>query len=119
LHDLPETLLAEGKPAYIVEEICMDELTNEFRPSRYNYLLSVLEDNFQSEYSQWQQNGILNYEIINLLQPCNAVFDLLKFSEETEDDRRMRYAIIRTIKLHLVGVTIDREYLDQIDFVAL
>jgi len=116
LDDLPDQLLAEGKPAYIVEEICMDELTSEFRPSRYNYLLSVLEDDFQAEYLQWQQNGILTYEIINLLQPCNAVFDLLKFSEENEDDRKLRYAIIRTIKLHLIGVAVDSEYLDNIDW---
>lgn len=116
LGNLPAELLAEGKPAYIVEEICMHELTEEFRPSRYNYLLSVLEDDFKTEYSQWQQSGILTYEIINLLQPCNSVFDLLKFSEENEDDRRLRYAIIRTIKLHLVGVDVDSEYLDNIDW---
>lgn len=116
LEDLPEILLAEGKPAYIVEEICMDELTNEFRPSGYNYLLSVLEDDFQAEYSQWQQSSILTYEIISLLLPCNAVFVLLSFSEENEDDRKLRYAIIRTIKLHLVGVFVDAEYLDNMDF---
>ena len=116
LDDLPQQLLAEGKPAYIVEEICMDELTKEFRPSRYNYLLSVLEDDFQAEYSQWRQSGILTYEIINLLQPCNAVFELLNFSEENEDDQKLRYAIIRTIQLHLVGVCVDTEYLDNIEW---
>ncbi len=82
LDDLPQKLLAEGKPAYIVEEPCMAELTNEFRPSRYNYLLSVLEDDFQTEYSQWQQSGILTYEIINLLQSCNAVFDFFSFRKK-------------------------------------
>jgi hypothetical protein len=48
-------------------------------------LLSVSEDDFQVEYSQWQQSDILAYEIITLLQPCYAVFNLLKFSEDNED----------------------------------
>ena len=114
LDGLPRQLLEEGTPAYIVEEICMDELIKEFRPSRYNYMLSVLEDDFNSEYLQWQQSGILTDEILKLLGSCNPIFDALGFSEDNEDDRKTRYAIIRTIQLHLVGAAVDREYLTNI-----
>lgn len=119
IDDLPEQLLAEGKPAYIVEEVCMHELTQEFRPSRYNYLISVVEEDFQSEYLQLLKTGVLTYEVINLLKDCDPIFDYLKFSEENEDDRKIRYAIIRAIQLHLVGSTIDRDYLSKIDFTTL
>ena len=116
--DRLKELQKEGKPAYIVEEICLDELTKEFRPSRYNYLLSLLEEDFRSEYLQWQDSGILTYEVINLLGSCTPIFDALAFSEDNEDDRQIRYAIIRTIQLHLVGAAVDRDYLEKIDFSA-
>ena len=116
LGGLPEQLLAEGKPTYIIEEICMDELTKGLRPSRYNYLLSLLENDFQTEYSRWQESGVLTYEIINLLQTCNLVFDSLKFTDENEDDRMLRYAIIGTIRQYLIEGFVDAEYLDKIDF---
>lgn len=116
LDDMSEQLLAQGKPAYIVEDICMGQLTEEFRPSRYNYLLSVLEEDFYSDYLTWQDSGVLTYEIVSLLHACDQVFDYLDFSEENEDDRKIRYAIIRTIQLHLVGIAVDMEYLEKIDF---
>jgi len=118
LDDMPEQLVAQGKPAYIVEEICMDQLTKEFRPSRYNYLLSVLEEDFYSEYLRWEQSGNLSLEVISILGSCSHVFDSLNFSEDNEDDRKIRYAIIRAVQQTLVGMAVDREYLDKIDFPA-
>lgn len=116
LGDLPEELLTEGKPAYIVEEICLNELTAEFRPSKFNYILAVLEDEFEAEYAKWLESGVLTFEVINLLHTCNPIFVYLGFTEENEDDRKLRYAIIRTIQQHLIGVTIDTEYLNKIAF---
>lgn len=113
---LLEELMEQDKPAYIIEEICMAQLTEEFRPSRYNYLLPVLEEDFYSDYLKWHESGVLTYEIVSLLHSCNQVFDYLNFSEENEDDRKIRYAIIRAIQLHLVGIAVDIEYLNKIDF---
>lgn len=45
-------LMAEEVPAYIIEERCMDILTADLRPSKYNYLTSVLEEEFGSDYSR-------------------------------------------------------------------
>jgi Domain of unknown function (DUF1896) len=109
LDDLPDQLLAEGKSAYIIEEICMDELTKGLRPSGYNYLLSILEDDFKTEYFEWREAGVLTYEIINLLQICNPVFNALEFSEENEDDRMLRYAIIGAIHKCLAGTSVEIE----------
>ena len=41
---LVDELLAENTPAYIVQERCMDEITKNLRPSRFNYILSILDD---------------------------------------------------------------------------
>lgn len=116
LGELPEQLLAEGHPHYIIEEICMEELTKEFRPSRYNYLLNVLEEDFQSEYSLWQEAGTLTQEVLPILNKCEPAFDSKLFTEENENDRMFRYAIIKTIREYLICIKVDREYLNKIDF---
>jgi|SRR6185437_6933821 len=103
LENLPEILLAEGKPAYVVEEICMEALTRDLGPSKFNFLCSVLQEEFETEYIGWRQSGILTYEVSNLLQACTPVFEHFKFSEETEDDRFLRYAVIGMIREYMNG----------------
>ncbi len=95
---LVNELLASGTPAYIIEERCMDELTKELRPSKYNYLISILEEEFEADYYRLKESGLLTYEIINLLESCSPVFETSSFTEENENDRHFRYAIIGTVK---------------------
>jgi hypothetical protein len=40
ISDLLVQLKSENKPAYIIEEACMDVLTKELKPSKYNYICS-------------------------------------------------------------------------------
>jgi hypothetical protein len=94
----------------------MDELTGELRPSRYNYLLLVVEDDFKKEYAIWLEKGTLTYEVVNLVRECSPGFESYKFSEDNEDDKDLRKAVIRSIKNYITGVTVDREYLDKINF---
>ncbi len=91
-------LIAEGVPAYLIEERCMDVLTQDLRPSKYNYLTSVLEEEFQSDYSRLKKNGTLSFEVINLIESCNPVFETIGFTEDNENDRHLRYAITGTIQ---------------------
>ena len=42
-------LLAENKPGYIIEELCMAVLTIDLRLSKFNYICCIL----QIEYFQW------------------------------------------------------------------
>ena len=114
--DRLDQLVAACAPAYIIEEICMNDLTAEYKPSRYNYLVRVLEENFSEEYEEWQGCGILTYEALNLLKACEGVFESMQFSEENEDDPMICYAVIGTIKLYLIETFVDSEYLDKIDF---
>ena len=103
LGNLPETFVAEGKPMYIVEEICMDELTRDLRPSRFNYLCSVLRDEFEEKYYAWLDYGILAYEVSNLIMDCAEVFKNFGFSEANEDDLLLRSAISVKVRAYFDG----------------
>jgi len=91
-------LLASGTPAYIIEERCMDELTKELHPSKFNYLISILEEEFETDYYRLKESGLVTYEVINLIDICLPVFDALSFTGENENDRRLRYAITGAVK---------------------
>ena len=96
-----EQLLAEGKPQYIIEELCLNELTKDLRPSRFLYIRGILEDEFLQTYERFRELGVLTYETVNLIEACQAVFEHLGFTEENEDDRNLRYAITGTIGEYL------------------
>jgi len=103
LDDLPDQLLAAGKPVYIVEEACMDALTRDLGPSKFNYLCAVLQAEFEETYYEWVETGTLAYEGINLLEACAPVFASFGFTEESEEDSRLREAIIARVRGYLGG----------------
>jgi len=98
---MAEQLLAESKPLYIIEEICLNELTQDLRPSRFLYIKAILEEEFLQTYSRFRELGVLTYEVINLIEACKGVFETIGFIEENEDDRALRYAIMGTIQEYL------------------
>ncbi len=94
-------LRSEGKPGYIIEEVCMKELTAELVPSKYEYVAGIFRDEFEAQYYNLKATGVLVYETINILQRCEAVFEQFPYTEDTEDNRLLRYAIIGTIQHYL------------------
>ena len=100
---LVEQHLAESKPQYIIEELCLNELTQELRPSRFLYIKAILEEEFLQTYSRFREAGVLTYEIINMIEASKQVFEAIGFTEENEDDRALRYAIMGTIQEYLEG----------------
>lgn len=95
---LMNELLTSGTPAYIIEERSMDELTKELRPSKFNYLISILEEEFEADYYRLKEGGLFRYEVINLIEGCTPVFKTFGFTEENEADRHLRYAITGAVK---------------------
>jgi hypothetical protein len=85
----------------IIEERCMAELTRELRPSKFNLLTSILEEEFETDYYRFQENGILPYEVLNVIEVCKPVFETFGFSDENEHDKHLRYAITGAIKDYL------------------
>src|SRR5665647_3415949 len=94
-------LLAENKHGYIIEELCMSELTIDLRLSKFNYILSVLEEEFEEDFLRINESGLLTYEIINLIIESETVFETLGFTEVNEQNRMLRYAIASTIRQYL------------------
>jgi hypothetical protein len=95
---LLQSLERQNKPPYIIEEICLNELTSDLRPSKYHYIREVFEEDFAKKYQQLLQPGILRFEIINIISACKPVFEAFGFSEGNEDDKNLRYAIIGVIR---------------------
>ena len=87
--------------AYIIEETCMDVLTQDLRPSKFNYISKVLEEDFEDTYQQLQKSGTLKFEVINLINRYQPVFDAIGFTEENEDSKELKYAITGSIGEYL------------------
>lgn len=98
---LADQLLSESKPQYIIEELCLNELTGDLRPSKFLYIKAILEEDFLQTYSRFREMGVLTYEVINLIEACKGVFEAIGFTEENEDDRALRYAVMGTIQEYL------------------
>lgn len=96
-----EQLVSEGKPQYIIEELCLKEMTAELRPSRFNYLREIFETEFAETFERFRELGVLTYELTNIIEYCKDLFELFEFSEEREDDRNLRYAIVGAISEYL------------------
>ncbi len=94
-------LLREGKPQHVIEEICFNEMTEELKPSRYQYIRSVIEEEFTADYEQMKENGTLSYEVVNLIKACNSIFSHFDFNSENEANRYLRYAIIGQVHDYL------------------
>lgn len=94
-------LIGEGKPRYIIEELCLYELTADLRPSKFDYLKTVLEEDFPKDYERMSEAGILTYEVVNLIEACASAFETHGFTEDNENDRFLRYAVIAEIHDYL------------------
>jgi hypothetical protein len=84
----------EDQPAYILETACMDILTQDLRPSKYQYICKILEEEFEDYYEKLDATGLKKLEAINLLESCKQVFDDFGFDEESEDNRLLRYLVM-------------------------
>lgn len=98
LDELILQLQEQHQPRYIIEEACMNALTEDLRPSKFNYIKELLEEEFIMEYQHLLRLGILRFEIINIISVCIPLFEAFGFAQENEDDKNLRYTIIGMIK---------------------
>lgn len=99
--DFCEALQAESRPVYVTEALCMEELTRDLRPSRFEYVRTLLEEEFEANYRRMSASGILTYEIINLIGACEPIFEVFGFGEESGDSRELKYAVMGMIAEYL------------------
>lgn len=98
---LIKQLKNSSQPEYIIVETCLEEITKELRPSRYNYILNILETEFGTDYNLLFQSGLLQHEVVNMINYCDSTFDDLRFAEENEDNQFIRYAITGAVSEYL------------------
>lgn len=98
---LVEQFFGEGKPQYVIEELCLNTMTEELKPSRYQYIRSVIEEEFPQNYERMKENGTLTYEVVNLVEVCKDIFSDFDFNSENESNRHLRYAIIGQVHNYL------------------
>lgn len=96
-----EDMLSEGTPQYIIEEICLNVLTEDLKPSRFIYIRSLLAEEFEKTYTTFHESDILTYEVINLMESCKEVFETIGFTNENEEDPTLRNALIGQIADYL------------------
>lgn len=96
-----DDMLSDGTPKYIIEEICLNVLTEDLKPSRFLYIRSLLSDEFEKTYAAFQESGILTYEVMNLMENCRPVFETIGFTKENEEDPNLRNSLIGQIADYL------------------
>jgi hypothetical protein len=99
--DLLAQLQEEKRPAYVIEALCLEELSRDLRPSRFIYMRELLETEFEPDYKRMNQSGILTYELINLIGACEPIFEVFAFGEKTEDSRELKHAVMGMIAEYL------------------
>ena len=98
---LIEQYRQENRPAYVIEALCLEELTRDLRPSRFSWMRELLEEEFPGDYDRMNKSGILTYELINLIGGCEPIFEVFRFGEDTEDSRQLKYAVMDMIDEYL------------------
>jgi len=99
---LMDELMAQGSPTDEIQNLCFKELIKDFPPSKYRYILDVIEEEFPGEYESFSNLGILKFTVMNIMDKCEEAFEAFDFSEETLDDRFMRYQIIAEINMYFI-----------------
>ncbi|MGF7080457.1 DUF1896 family protein [Mucilaginibacter sp. UYCu711] len=95
--ELISQLEGENRPAYVIEALCLEELTRDLRPSRFSYLRDLLEEEFEADFRAFSQSGILTYELINLVGGCEPIFEVFAFGETNEDSHELKHALMGMI----------------------
>lgn len=100
---MPEAseLLDQGVPALKVQEICMEQMIEGLRPSKFLFIKRILEEEFPTAYLALQQSYMLNYELLNILECCQEIFEKFGFKSENGIQRTLRYAIMGEINHYL------------------
>ena len=95
LGDMPERLLDEGKPHYLVMELCLAALTADLAPSPFHLVEEIVETDFLPAADTLRVSGLLAYELTNLVSVCEPVFQ--KWGTD-ETNWKLRFALTGAIR---------------------
>ncbi|MBB1285708.1 hypothetical protein HRH25_15095 [Flavisolibacter sp. BT320] len=101
------------QPDYLKEETCMSIMTQSLRPSKFNYICRVLEEEFEATHWQLKRSGTLKYEAVNLVMYCQPLFEAVHFSEANEENRLLYYAVAGAVVEYFDKDVSEREVLSN------
>lgn len=96
-------LLGRDKPGYVIEELVLNELTADLRPSRYVYVQQAVKDGFPDEFEKLKTLGVLQHVTLDILEQCQKVFDDKNFNERNKDDFIIKALVRSKIREYLKG----------------
>lgn len=96
-----EGLKMSGQPRYAIIDQCMETLTEDLKPSRYEYIKALLEKDFAKQAEELRENGTMTFELVGMIEAFQSVFEQFNFNEANEEDPRLAYAIIGLIDAYL------------------
>lgn len=105
-------LKQQSIPLPEIETICLQQLTSDLKPSLYNYILALLEEEFEQTYNSLVSDGLLQTEAINMLIYSQSAFDDLVFEEANVENRFIKYAITGLIKDYLASNSVKENMSD-------
>ncbi|MWB94942.1 hypothetical protein GON26_11230 [Flavobacterium sp. GA093] len=98
---LADEMLSECTPREIIEEICLNLLTTELKPSRFTYLSSLLFEEFEGTYVDFARSGTLTYEVLNIMGACSELFETNNFTAGSNTDPNFKNTLIPKITDYL------------------
>jgi hypothetical protein len=98
---LCENETGQKLPDYIVDEVMLNAVTEDLKPSRFHYVAEIFEEEFTATYHNFRESGVLVYEIINILKACEPVFEAYPLTNENEANRLRHLAVAGTIRHYL------------------
>jgi hypothetical protein len=96
-------LMDQGTDEQQIIDTCIREITASFGPSKYHYLLGVLEVEFPEEYELLQDEGRLKTEVTAMIVACLPAFDAFDFNDENQDDHFLRHMVIAELHDYLLS----------------
>ena len=98
---LADEMVLECIPGEIIEEICLNVLTAELRPSRFTYLRSLLLEEFKDIYVDFINSNTLTYEVLKLMGACSELFETNNFTAGSNTDPNFKNTLIPKITDYL------------------
>lgn len=96
-----QEFISKNTPVYEIEEQCMALLTEELKPSRYQFIRNILEEEFKKDFDRLEHGGQLPATIMEMIPVCEEAFQRFGFYEGKEDGRLLVYAVIGALHEHL------------------
>ena len=98
-----EIVLKQSKDRRIPDNEFLDLMTADLKPSKYNYLRDLLEEEFPDDHERLKESGMLRYEILHIIHLCSYYFETMPINDDPDENRQLDYAVSGMITDYFAG----------------